>query len=452
MAENALTTIAEMVPGSTGDLEEQQEMLRRRRFDRHAARLGHVSAAASAVAVAVVHANAARCRAEKEKNSKGVQTEDALDKFLYCKVMTDYFLPAVLMSPEEKIAAEAKRKREALAAAEARRRWALAQEKEGTHSRESKRWLSHREAKDQEAESTDAVAAAFADAERATLKAIRKNHKSSLQTAPPGWLGADARGSILAAIGDAERRATDALERVHTCVMAEIFAAQENGFMSEEERHRLDARARRSCALLDSLLRDFQKEVAAACDAPDVPRDDACAPAGNCAPTGVFADVMHILAPAAARLTLRARRTRRDAASRSADQSVPLTHVLRRAEDILSRAVPRALEPILPALRAARNMGALDPTGVGAMMVGIDAADASVSAALEAISPAAAYAAWQLKIRASDPRADPERPNERVRSDRTIRRRRWRRTTTLSRRWTTRWRSAGRRYARVAAR
>ena len=81
--------------------------------------------------------------------------------------------------------------------------------------------------------------------------------------------------------------------------MAEIFAAQENGFMSEEERHRLDARARRSCALLDSLLRDFQKEVAAACDAPDVPRDDACAPANNCAPTGVFADVMHILAPAA---------------------------------------------------------------------------------------------------------------------------------------------------------
>ena len=397
VAENALTTIAEMVPGSTGDLEEQQEMLRRRRFDRHAARLGQISAAASAVAIATVHANAARLRAVKEKNSKGVQTEDELDKFLYCKVMTDYFLPAVLMSPEEKIAAEAKRKREALAAVEARRRWALAQEKEGTHSRESRRWLLHREAKDQEAESTDAVAAAFADAERATLKAIRKNHKSSLQTAPPGWLGADARGSILAAIGDAERRATDALERVHTCVMAEICAAQENGFMSEEERHRLDARARRFCALLDSLLRDFQKEVAAVCDAPDVPRDDACAPAGNCAPTGVFADVMHILAPAAARLTLRARRTRRDAASRSADQSVPLTYLLRRAEDILSRAVPRAIEPILPALRAARNMGALDPTGVGAMMVGIDAADASVSAALEAMAPAAAYAAWQLK-------------------------------------------------------
>ena len=397
VAENALTTIAEMVPGSTGDLEEQQEMLRRRRFDRHAAHLGQISAAASAVAIATVHANAARLRAVKEKNSKGVQTEDELDKFLYCKVMTDYFLPAVLMSPEEKIAAEAKRKREALAAVEARRRWALAQEKEGTHSRESRRWLLHREAKDQEAESTDAVAAAFADAERATLKAIRKNHKSSLQTAPPGWLGADARGSILAAIGDAERRATDALERVHTCVMAEICAAQENGFMSEEERHRLDARARRFCALLDSLLRDFQKEVAAVCDAPDVPRDDACAPAGNCAPTGVFADVMHILAPAAARLTLRARRTRRDAASRSADQSVPLTYLLRRAEDILSRAVPRAIEPILPALRAARNMGALDPTGVGAMMVGIDAADASVSAALEAMAPAAAYAAWQLK-------------------------------------------------------
>ena len=71
VAENALTTIAEMVPGSTGDLEEQQEMLRRRRFDRHAARLGQISAAASAVAIATVHANAARLRAEKEKNSKG---------------------------------------------------------------------------------------------------------------------------------------------------------------------------------------------------------------------------------------------------------------------------------------------------------------------------------------------------------------------------------------------
>ena len=397
VAENALTTIAEMVPGSTGDLEEQQEMLRRRRFDRHAARLGQISAAASAIAIATVHANAARLQAEKEKNSKGVQTEDELDKFLYCKVMTDYFLPAVLMSPEEKIAAEAKRKREALAAVEARRRWALAQEKEGTHSRESKRWLLSREAKDQEAESTDAVANAFADAEKATLKAIRKNHKSSLQTAPPGWLGVDARGIILGAVGDAERRATDALERVHTCVMAEISAAQENGFMSEDERRGLDARMRRLGALLDSLLRDFQKEVAAVCDAPDVPRDDACAPAGNCAPTGVFADVMNILAPAAARLTLRARRTRRDAAALAADQSVPLTHVLRRAEDILARAIPRALEPIIPAFRAARNMGKLDPMGVGAMMVGIDAADASVSAALEAIKPAAAYAAWQLK-------------------------------------------------------
>ena len=98
-------------------------------------------------------------------------------------------------------------------------------------------------------------------------------------------------------------------------------------------------------------------------------------------------------------------------------------------------------------------MGALDPTGVGAMMVGIDAADASVSAALEAMAPAAAYAAWQLKnTRVGPARDDPERPNECVRSDRTIRRRRWRRTTTWRRRWTTRWRSAGRRYARVAAR
>ena len=126
-----MTKIAEMVPGSTGDLEEQQEMLRKRRFDRHAARLGQISAAASALAVATVHSNAARLQAEKEKNSKAAQTEDQLDKFLYAKVMTDYFLPAVLLSPEDKARLEEKRKREALAAAEAARRWTLACEKEG---------------------------------------------------------------------------------------------------------------------------------------------------------------------------------------------------------------------------------------------------------------------------------------------------------------------------------
>ena len=49
-------------------------------------------------------------QAEKEKNSKAAQTEDQLDKFLYAKVMTDYFLPAVLLSPEDKARLEEKRK------------------------------------------------------------------------------------------------------------------------------------------------------------------------------------------------------------------------------------------------------------------------------------------------------------------------------------------------------
>ena len=61
-----------------GDLEEQQEMLRRRRFDRHAARLGQISAAASAIAISTVHANARGPSALKEKNAKGTRSTEAL--------------------------------------------------------------------------------------------------------------------------------------------------------------------------------------------------------------------------------------------------------------------------------------------------------------------------------------------------------------------------------------
>ena len=407
VAENALTKISEMVPGSTGDLEEQQEMLRRRRFDRHAARLGQISAAASAIAISTVHANAARLQALKEKNAKGTQTEDALDKFLYCKVMTDYFLPAVLLSPEEKAELERKRKREALAAVEAQRRWALAVEREGTYGRESRYWLLRREAKDQESESTDAIASAFADAERVVLKAIRKNHKSALQKAPAGYLGADARAIILGAVASAESRAMDAIERVRTSIMAEIEAGQLNGFFPLEERQRLDARMRKMTALLSALLADFEKEIKAVCTAPDPGRDAACAPAANVKPTGVFADVANIMAPAAARLKLASEQTRADAAALAADQSVPLKHVLDRAESIAKEAIPRALKPILPALRAARNMGKLDPSGVGAMMVDVDAAEARVSAVLEAIAPAAAFACWQTQHTRVGPASGP---------------------------------------------
>ena len=193
VAENALTKISEMVPGSTGDLEEQQEMLRRRRFDRHAARLGQISAAASAIAISTVHANAARLQALKEKNAKGTQTEDALDKFLYCKVMTDYFLPAVRCRP--------RRRRSSSGNGNARRwrrwrrrgggRWRWRGRERGP--RESRYWL-RREAKDQESESTDATVPAFADAERVVLKAIRKITRARCRR-HPRVPGADARAS-----------------------------------------------------------------------------------------------------------------------------------------------------------------------------------------------------------------------------------------------------------------
>ena len=166
--------------------------------------------------------------------------------------------------------------------------------------------------------------------------------------------------------------------------------------MSEEERHRLDARARRFCALLDSLLRDFQgsrRRVRRAGRS----EGRRAPPRGTARPRACSRTSCTSLAPAAARLTLRARRTRRDTPPRRRRPERP-------AEDGASprRGYPLPRRPARarthpPALRAARNMGALDPTGVGAMMVGIDAADASVSAALEAMAPAAAYAAWQLK-------------------------------------------------------
>jgi hypothetical protein len=141
---------------------------------------------------------------------------------------------------------------------------------------------------------------------------------------------------------------------------------------------------RKMTALLSALLADFEKEIKAVCTAPDPGRDAACAPAANVKPTGVFADVANIMAPAAARLKLASEKTRADAAALAADQSIPLKHVLDRAESIAKEAIPRALKPILPALRAARNMGKLDPSGVGAMMVDVDAAEARVSAVLEA--------------------------------------------------------------------
>ena len=399
VADQALTKIAEMVPGSTGDLEEQQEMLRKRRFDRHAARLGQISAAASALAIATVHSNAARLQAEKEKNSKAAQTEDQLDKFLYAKVMTDYFLPAVLLSPEDKARLEEKRKREALAAAEAARRWTLACEKEGSNGRSSEYWLLRRESLDTEAVSLKIVAVSFSACEKVTLKAVRKNFKSELQVDgnPPGYLGHAAIATITSAVADAEKKAGDALDDVHKAFVQEISSGQRNGFLSEDERVELDARARRLVALLDALLQDFKRECVAVCDGPPERRDAAAVAAQGTAPKGIFADVMRLLEPAAARLTMKARAIRADAATTSADQSVPLAFVLERAEAIMEKSIPGAIEPLLPALRAARAFGKVDKMGMSPLLVNVDAADAAVSAAIEAVAPAVRFAVWQLR-------------------------------------------------------
>ena len=59
--------------------------------------------------------------------------DDTVDKFMFAKVMTDYFLPS-FYSPEEKAAAR-RRKRDKLAAVEQQRRWAVAAEREGTYGR-----------------------------------------------------------------------------------------------------------------------------------------------------------------------------------------------------------------------------------------------------------------------------------------------------------------------------
>ena len=399
VADQALTKIAEMVPGSTGDLEEQQEMLRKRRFDRHAARLGQISAAASALAIATVHSNAARLQAEKEKNSRAAQTEDQLDKFMYAKVMTDYFLPAVLLSPEDKARLEEKRKREALAAAEAARRWTLACEKEGSNGRSSEYWLLRRESLDTEAVSLRVVAVSFSACEKVVLKAVRKNFKSELQVGgnPPGYLGHAAIATITSAVSDAEKKAFDALDDVHKAFAAEIASGQRNGFLSEDERVELDARARRLVALLDALLQDFKRECLAVCDGPPEKRDAAAVAAAGTAPKGIFADVMRLLEPAAARLTMKARTIRADAASKSADQSVPLNYTLERAEGIMTQAIPNAIEPLLPALRAARAMGKVDKAGMSPLLINVDAAEARVAAAIEAVAPAVRFAVWQLK-------------------------------------------------------
>ena len=310
IADEALKRIASSnVPASTGDgVEEQQEAMRRRRFERHAARLGQIAAAASALAVATVRANAAAA-AEEEKRKRDVATlgktadaredgsgdgtpkdpdekkdlllpnrkDDTVDKFMFAKVMTDYFLPVVLLSPEEKAAAEEKRKRDKLAAVEQQRRWAVAAEREGTYGRSAHSWQAQRDAVAAEKDATDTVVWALAHAEKLVVKTLKKQRRSLLECESTGRvdamnkgrMGAECRGVITGAVADCERICVDALGAVKASVEEEIRATQTNGFMSEDDRLALDARLRRLCALVTSLLDSFAGEIKAAASMAD---------------------------------------------------------------------------------------------------------------------------------------------------------------------------------------
>ena len=64
---------------------------------------------------------------------------------------------------------------------------------------------------------------------------------------------------------------------------------------------------------------------------------------------------------------------------------------------MIDTAIKKAILPLLPALRAARAIGKVDAMGIGALLINVDAADATVSAAIEALAPAVQFAVWQLR-------------------------------------------------------
>ena len=84
-----------------------------------------------------------------------------------------------------------------------------------------------------------------------------------------GRMGAECRGVITGAVADCERICVDALGAVKASVEEEIRATQTNGFMSEDDRLALDARLRRLCALVTSLLDSFAGEIKAAASMAD---------------------------------------------------------------------------------------------------------------------------------------------------------------------------------------
>ena len=432
IADQALKQIASSnVPNSTGDgVEATQEAMRQRRFERHAARLGQIAAAASALAVATVRAQAAAAGAKEKKRKEAAdsgrpvptedtsdpsnegslakRTDDTVEKFCFAKVMTDYFLPAVLLSPEEKAAAEEKRRRDKLAAVEQQRRWAVAAEREGTYGRSAHSWQAQRDAVAAEKDATDTIVWALSHAEKLVVKTLKKQRRSLLECESTGRvdamnkgrMGAECRGVVTGAVADCERICADALGNVKSAVEEEIRATQVNGFMSEDDRISLDARLRRLCALVTSLLDSFKGEVTAAASmASPEDRFDPSRPtaADNVAPVGLLGDALGLMRPAAGRIQRLCEGIRAEAAISSSDQTIPLRSVLDRIVSIVDHALPKCYKPIVKAVGIARNMGKFDEVGYSELIIGVEAANRTVSNALAQVGPAVAYAVWQTK-------------------------------------------------------
>ena len=148
---------------------------------------------------------------------------------------------------------------------------------------------------------------------------------------------------------------------------------------------------------LSTLLADFEKEIRPCCRT-----RGGTLRAGERQADGRVRGRREHHGARGARLKLANEQTRADAAA-AAGQASPQACSTARSP---SRGVPRALKPIFRR-SAPRNMGKLDPSGVGAMMVDVDAAEARVSAVLEAIAPAAAFACWQTQHTRVGPASGP---------------------------------------------
>ena len=106
---------------------------------------------------------------------------------------------------------------------------------------------------------------------------------------------------------------------------------------------------------------------------------------------------MGLMRPAAGRIQRLCEGIRADAAISSSDQTIPLRSVLDRIVSIVDHALPKCYKPIVKAVGIARNMGKFDEVGYSELIIGVEAANRTVSNALAQVGPAVAYAVWQTK-------------------------------------------------------